>query len=247
LDGLRGVLALSIVAVHTASFMTRSPALMLSQIPVGIFFVMSGLVLTRAYDGRFGAFLLRRFIRLWPVFAVCLAAGYLLARVHPVWLEFIWVPYPTYDGDRIDGPVWSLFIEAGAAFFMPLIVWSAAGTLWRSLMVCLLFAAGARVFHPFLFGPLFVIGAYLSRTEFHVAALERPWAQWLGRVSYSLYLSHWLVLKAGVMAWGPLGVLAVLPAVLPMAWLVWRLVEYPSIRLSRIAGAPPPLQARATG
>ena len=62
--------------------------------------------------------------------------------------------------------------------------------------------------------------------------------QWLGRVSYSLYLTHTVVLLSLVHALhGIVGhewiVLAVLPLSLVVAGLYWRAVENPSMKLGR--------------
>jgi peptidoglycan/LPS O-acetylase OafA/YrhL len=235
LDGLRGILACIVVAVHVLTIVRPGPWLMLSQIPVALFFVLSGLVLTRAWDGRYGAFLARRFVRLWPVFALSLAAGYALAGTAPVWAEFVWIPWPRYDGDTINGPVWSLFIEAWFAPLMPLIVWGSAGR-WRMLgSVAGFLLIGLKV-PQLLFGCLFVLGGYLSSGTYRNAWLESRPVQWLGKVSYSLYLTHWLVLKAAAGLVGRWGAVAALPAVFLVAWAVWRVVEQPSIAWSRAVG-----------
>jgi peptidoglycan/LPS O-acetylase OafA/YrhL len=237
LDGLRGVLAVIVMAVHVAARLYPGPVLILSQIPVAIFFVLSGLVLTRAWDGRFGVFLGRRALRLWPVYALALAAGYLVAWRPPHWGEFFWIPWPNYDGDLIDGPVWSLFVEAWAAFFMPLIALAGRGGRLRALALGLVFVLAGRLFPPLLFGALFVLGAWLSRGTYRNAKLERPLPQWLGRISYSLYLTHWIVIAGFVRLFGPPGaLLAILPA-LAIGHAVWWAVERPSITLSRRVGA----------
>ncbi len=79
----------------------------------------------------------------------------------------------------------------------------------------------------------FVAGAGLSRTQLRSGLLEAPAAQWLGRVSYSLYLSHWLVLHALTRALGWPGAVAGAALSFPVAWCVWRWLEWPSIRASR--------------
>jgi peptidoglycan/LPS O-acetylase OafA/YrhL len=237
LDGVRGVLALIVMLVHVASFTYPSGILILSQIPVAMFFVLSGWVLTRAWDGRFGVFLARRVARLWPVYAVSLVFGYVLAWRHPIWAEFAWVPWPGYDGDVVNGPVWSLYIEAWAAPLMPLIAWSGRGPVLRAAAVGAGFAVASYWFAPLLFGCLFVIGAALSAQAPKIAFFERPPVQFLGRVSYSLYLSHWLLLKATVQFLGPWFVPLAGLAAFPLAWLVWWAVEEPSIQLSRRIGA----------
>jgi peptidoglycan/LPS O-acetylase OafA/YrhL len=236
-DGLRGLLALVVLAWHAT--MGHGPAWMLiaADVAVSLFFVLSGYVLTRGWNGRPIAFLARRFVRLWPVYALCLGAGYLIAGVHPVWSEFLW--YPILDADatpRIDPPIWSLFIEAWAMPFMPLIVWAATGPRKRAMLcVAALIAAGAVDPH-ILLGALFVAGAFLSRTNYRNGFLESAIPQWFGKISYSLYLTHWLVLTLAGRLFGPWASLYAVPIVFAVAWLVWRTVERPSIWASRRIG-----------
>ncbi len=93
-----------------------------ANLAVGLFFVLSSYVLTRSWEGRFGVFLVRRVVRLWPVYALCLAAGYIIAGVQPVWSEFLWYPLiGPNDETSINPPMWSLFLEVWAMPFMPLI------------------------------------------------------------------------------------------------------------------------------
>jgi peptidoglycan/LPS O-acetylase OafA/YrhL len=77
----------------------------------------------------------------------------------------------------------------------------------------------------------FLAGARLAGWSPRVALLEGRTCQWLGKVSFSLYLSHWPLL----VAFGPIvgGLLC-----LPVAWIVWRIVERPSIAISRRLAAP---------
>lgn len=71
--------------------------------------------------------------------------------------------------------------------------------------------------------------------------LERRAAQWLGRVSYSLYLVHVPLIATLVYLWGAddwLPAIAVgLPASLVLAGLFYRFVEAPAHRLSRFIGS----------
>jgi peptidoglycan/LPS O-acetylase OafA/YrhL len=215
-----------------------------ANLSVSTFFVLSGLVLTRGWNGNFAVFLLRRFIRLWPVFAICLAAAAVLARRMPAPLEFFWIPWPHYDANLFCPPLWSLFIEAWAALVMPAIVWSSRGGVWRTLaciVACvataILWRTNNLALHAFLsYVVCFVAGAGLSRLNFRSPLLESAVPQFLGRISYSLYLMHWLVLRALTQALGWPGTLIAVPLSFVVAWCVWRAVEAPSIRLSRAVG-----------
>jgi peptidoglycan/LPS O-acetylase OafA/YrhL len=236
-DGLRGLLAVVVLAWHVAAPFGVAWLLPAANLAVATFFVLSGYVLTRGWDGRYGIFLIRRFLRLWPVYALCLAAGYGVAGIVPVWSEFLW--YPVIDADTrpfIDPPVWSLFVEAWAMPFMPLIVWAGAGPTMRT-MLCMAALVALGLLSPRIsFGVLFVAGAFLAQFDFRSRPLEAAVPQWLGRISYSLYLTHWLVLTLASRAFGPWGGVAALPAVLLVAWAVYRGVERPSIGASRFIG-----------
>ena len=234
IDGLRGLLAVVVLAWHACERLGVNWMLVFANIAVGLFFVMSGYVLTRGWDGRFGLFLVRRFVRLWPVYALCLGAGYLIAGVHPVWSEFFWLPYMGPNASpAIDPPIWSLFIEAYAMPLMPLIVWAGAASGLRAGL-CMAAAAAVGLAVPQVSAlPLFMGGAFLARTAWRNRLLEYALPQWLGRVSYSLYLSHFLVLELAVRVLGPWGGVAAIPVAFAVGWLVWLAVERPSIRLSR--------------
>ena len=240
LDGLRGVLALVVVLWHATSpagfFWFAYPA----KFAVLGFFVMSGLVLTRAWDGRPLAFLAQRFIRLWPTYAFCLGAGFLIARAPVDWWQFLWFPLMVPDAPpRIDPPAWSLVVEAWAMPLMPLIVIAGTGSLqrafWAFIAACAVFmvTTDAAWQQFWLALSYFVAGAYMARFTPRVAFLETAPLQWLGKISYSLYLSHWLVFALAQQALGPYGALAALPLSLPVGWLVWAAIERPSIAASR--------------
>ncbi len=116
---------------------------------------------------------------------------------------------------------------------MPLIVWSRTSLMRRGLPLAAVFVVASAVL-PILQTPAyFVAGAALAHTEVRNRVLEGRLAQWLGRISYSLYLSHALVLATAVKALGPAGGVWALPAVFAVGWLVWRTVERPSLELSR--------------
>ena len=236
-DGLRGMLALVVVAWHVAGPLGASWLLMPANLAVAMFFVLSGYVLTRGWNGRFGVFLARRFVRLWPVYALCLGAGCLIAGIHPVWSEFFW--YPIIDANTkpfIDPPIWSLFLEAWAMPFMPIIVWAGSGATMRAALCMFVLCLAALAAPEISVGALFVAGAFLARFHYRSRFFESPIPQWFGRISYSLYLTHWLVLALATRAYGPWSAIAALPAVFVVGWLVWWGVERPSIWASRRLG-----------
>ena len=80
LDALRGVAAIAVVMRHMPEFFP-STWLPSSHLAVDLFFVLSGFVIAHAYDGRlrsgmsWRAFMLARWVRLWPIFFVAALVG----------------------------------------------------------------------------------------------------------------------------------------------------------------------------
>ena len=234
IDGLRGLLATLVVAWHVCEPFGVTWMLTVANGAVAMFFLLSGYALTRGWDGRFGIFLVRRFIRLWPVYALCLAMGFVIAGVSPRWSYFLWFPLIRPDTQPvIDHPIRSLFLEVWAMPLMPLIIWAGRASLSRAAICVLALLLAGLVVPQIAVLVLFVAGAYLARETYRSRLLESPWVQWLGRISYSLYLSHYLVLKLATRSFGPWGGVAIVPVIFLTAWAVWWSVERPSILLSR--------------
>jgi peptidoglycan/LPS O-acetylase OafA/YrhL len=235
------VLALFVVACHADGLYGADHFTLPAVAAVAIFFVLSGHVLTRAYDGRYAAFLVRRAVRLWPAYAIGMLAGCLLLRQMPDWTQLFWLSWvPHFPADLMsipDPPEWSMSIEAAAMLFMPAIAWF-GGSAWRALLILPAWVAFSHLDWHFNWCGFLLIGAALSRFTLHSEVLESRPAQWLGKVSYSLYVSHWIVIRALAIAFGHFGALAGLPVSLAVAWVLWRFVEAPSIALSRRLGRP---------
>ncbi|WP_048861824.1 acyltransferase family protein, partial [Acidisphaera rubrifaciens] len=112
LDGLRGCLALYVLASHVAPYALVPPSLAWlpglvshGQAAVDVFFILSGLVITQsvaAFGGRAAPFLLARAGRTYPVYVACLALTVAVLALPPPampWLHApldIW-PHPPAD------------------------------------------------------------------------------------------------------------------------------------------------------
>jgi peptidoglycan/LPS O-acetylase OafA/YrhL len=195
LDGVRGIAALIVFIDHLLMLCGIHSFFHAAGVAVWVFFALSGCVLMYAWDGRYIAFLVRRFVRLWPMYAICLGASYGMAGTHPAWSEFFWWPlHSVRDPIAVNPPTWSLGIEAWAMLFMPVFVWCRSSVIRVSLgiMACVL---ATHVDWHFCFGIFFILGAWLARFEFRCAPLVWAIPQWLGKISYPFYLSHWAILN----------------------------------------------------
>ena len=231
LDGLRGVLALLVLIGHIVHIDFESR--MLDPIAIEcvfVFFALSAHVLTRSWGTvSFPVFLLRRLVRLWPVFAVCVG---LSAALSGTPLELSWFTFLAIV-DPVDPPSWSLAVEARAMLLMPIIVWTGRGSLWRTFAAAAIWFGLVGPTQSATMGISFLAGARWSSLTPRMPAFEGPACQWLGRISYSLYLSHWAVISALHGIWGRPGAILEIPVCLAVGHGVWLVVERPSIAWSR--------------
>lgn len=142
LDALRGLAAGCVVFTHSEAVLGRQIAPS-AYLAVDLFFVLSGFVISYAYDEQistgldFRRFSLIRLTRLWPTYIAGTALGYGLvlaqeAHRHDITglifnaVRFIanaaYIPTPTRHSPHLypfDFPAWSLFFElaANAAYF----------------------------------------------------------------------------------------------------------------------------------
>jgi peptidoglycan/LPS O-acetylase OafA/YrhL len=185
-------------------------------------------------------FLLRRAVRLWPAYALGMLLGAATTGRWPTPGVMVW--FIGWDGATIraalhpNPPVWALCIYAWMMLLMPVIAMFARGGPWRILLLPPAWAACAIADWHFGWAGWFILGAWLSRFKPRFAPLETPVPQWLGKVSYSLFLVHWPLIS-GLLAWRGVPGLALGVVLLPIAaWLMWYCVERPSLAASRILG-----------
>ncbi|MEJ0046720.1 MAG: acyltransferase family protein [Rhodospirillales bacterium] len=210
LDGLRGMLALVVLTYHVAFCLGTNALGGFATAAVWCFLVISGYVLTPAYDGRYWAFLARRAVRLWPVYAVGLLAGALVQKppfsARRACLVPRLQPSRRHDG-TVQQPARVVAVRGGMGHpFIPFIAWFGRGSLWRAALIPPLWLAAWLIPGPLFWLGCFLTGAALSRFKFRFRPLETRAPQWLGKISYSLYLSHMPVLSAllvrsGARAW----------------------------------------------
>jgi peptidoglycan/LPS O-acetylase OafA/YrhL len=232
LDGIRGCLAVIVLARHAFQSQGIDALAFPAQFAVWTFFAMSGYVLTKSWDGRYFTFLLRRFVRLWPIYALCLGAGCALLGQTPAVREFFWIEEPGHT-PAADSPAWSLIIEALAMPLMPVFVWIGRGSALRLGAGFLCTYLLALVYPTAIAATFFFAGAWLTWFEVRWPVFEGRLAQWLGRISYPLYLSHMAIVT---MLGLPLPVSV--PLAFAVAALLTETVEKWSIKASRAVRLP---------
>ena len=235
-DGLRGWLAAWVMIAHLVNAYGSGALIGLANAAVMVFFVISGYVLTRSWNGNFPAFLVRRFFRLWPVYALSLAVGGYMIDKSPPLSFYFWYPFEGIHGDIPYNPVmWSLFVEAWSALFMPIIVWIGRRSAPTAIAIAALTAL-QFVAKDVSYGAYFVLGSYLSKFALDEKYFSGKFTQWLGKISYSLYLTHLLVIAACRYHFPEIAIYIAIPASLAAAYCVWIVVERPSMWLSRYFG-----------
>ncbi|MBV8399218.1 MAG: acyltransferase [Acetobacteraceae bacterium] len=117
-----------------------------------------------------------------------------------------------------------------------------AGTLWATALYGMIvpFKFNKLPDAPIALSALLLLGLTLGSPRIG-GVLEKPVLQWLGRISFSLYLIHSVVL-AGILRWGwgqepRLLLAATIGLSLASADLLYRFVERPSLRFGHRAAA----------
>lgn len=209
LTGLRGVAACVVVAYHYAlaphAQLPPGAPLLRGYLSVDLFFVLSGFVMALTYarpfaggfvPGAYREFLLRRFARIYPLYAVTLLPFVLVLACGP-WDRFrdampmiaanVLLLQASGAVASLNAPAWSIGTEAVAYLLFPLLVVATLSGSWRR-------AAAAAGVAALLLG---------------VAAALGPALQPAQRGSLDLYLetSHLPVLRClggftfGLLAW----------------------------------------------
>jgi peptidoglycan/LPS O-acetylase OafA/YrhL len=239
LDGLRGCLAVFVLVNHVLQARGITALFLPAGVAVWIFFGLSAHVLTRSWDGNYLQFLVRRFVRLWPMCALGLCMGSLLLGIAPSLQELFWLHLSNPNTAPLaDPPAWSLTVEAWAMVAMPVIVWvGRASFVWlvAAFLGAFILAMGNSYA---VFAWFFLIGAWLSRYDPRVGFLEMRIPQWLGRISYPLYLIH-----VPIIWYMHLPLAVSIPMAFAAAEILARTVEAWSIRASRAIRLTPPWAA----
>lgn len=236
IDGLRGLLAVFVMTAHFANNYGHPVLIMPAKSAVMIFFAISGYVLTRSWNGNYPSFLVKRFLRLWPAYAAVLAVGDYFAQAQTPWTVYLWYPYLGIHDVVAANPVaWSLFVEAWATLAMPLIIVIGRRKTTAFIAALALLMIRER-YEDLYFGLYFILGSYCARYPFKVDFLETRLFQWLGRISYSLYLTHAIVIGVVKFRAPDLAPYLAVPLCLVVAEVCWFAVERPSLWASKTFG-----------
>lgn len=240
LDAVRLYLALSVCGYHVAMLAGQPKPLwaLRPDLAVTAFFILSGAVIfaSLARGIKLREFYWRRARRIYPAYAfVVIVCAILLASSvrdalnyaipNLLFLSYLAPTIPgAFDGGLVNASLWTLKIEVGFYLIAPLIAY--AVKRWGLWVLVLAAAASAlwswTVPPPWghqLPGKLhwFAIGGLL----YHWFGL--PKARWNTDLSFGLYIVHFPIAQA-------LGdpALAVAASLLA-AWLLWHLIERPSL------------------
>ena len=124
LDALRGIAALMVLLFHVEFAFSLQPHFQRAYLSVDFFFLLSGMVMARQYEGRFpdtAAFLRKRLARLWPVMAIgaLLGAAVFAPQMPPLGavmaclMGLLLVPWLGSDKGLfpLNPPAWSILFE----------------------------------------------------------------------------------------------------------------------------------------
>lgn len=213
LDSWRGVCAI-LVALHhlpALSHLYQADLVRHAWLLVDFFFVLSGFVLTHAYDGRIGsaqqalAFLIRRLGRVWPLHLAVLA-GFVGIEIVKLVLAFggfnfgqapftgtnslaalpgnafLLHAFGIHDSLTWNGPSWSISAEIAAYLAFAAIALAVPSGPLPAALLALLGAATVIALSPEAMDTTYQLGAFRCFYDFFIGALAyRVWRRWQSR------------------------------------------------------------------
>lgn len=223
LEGLRGVLALWVCLFHILTIgglWVRIPPPMAALLDGGnavdVFIILSGFVVTMLIVRNaesYGVFIARRFVRLYPAFAIAIAFSLLLQAVQLMPVRYdanqLWAHLLTHafmlfgvvpshlpgSGSVILNPAWSISLEWQFYLVAPFLVGLASKGVRGLIVSSLLVVIGYRLVLPILTG---FDGSFL------LAKIHLFWIGWVSCLAYLRYAGNgnlawaWLLIALGV-------------------------------------------------
>jgi peptidoglycan/LPS O-acetylase OafA/YrhL len=196
LEGLRGICASLVVLSHVGEFLPQREGIIgyLAAIPapfgflsVIIFFILSGFVIGRATPVRASGrgvadYLLKRLIRIYPIYLIALVVSFLVAGKHIVsgdfLLQSVFLQNAAVETINSNGPLWSLNNEVVyyLAFVIVLLVPKAVYALFAASIAGAVFATFQPEWYFNLLGlfGFWLAGLILSRNAADLQGIVVP-------------------------------------------------------------------------
>lgn len=232
LDMLRGIAALCVVALHLQWINADHPRVFAKGfLAVDLFFMLSGYVMARVYEGRLAGglsaltFFAARYRRLWPIMAIGGAIG--LPRLFIVAPDFtnfavaasfnlLLLPFPARDlAFPLNFPAWSICCELTVNLIHGLLLWR-LGIRWLTVLLAALvpLTVGAALYSGTL-----DVGAHTD--DFFLALVRAMLSYVIGIVLYRWWRD------APSLKVPPLLAFAAMPVLFASSWLLgvddWRI------------------------
>jgi peptidoglycan/LPS O-acetylase OafA/YrhL len=227
LDGVRGVGAVVVVAAHAIEAVRGLELFPHVQAGVDMFFALSGFVIAHAYQGRlsgglrFGEYMKRRMLRLYPIMPLAVGLGAALYAVRSILrqrpdllgaifgsalLNALFLPSPLLSADAddvawaVNTPLWSLTAELLVTVLFGCVFWRLSD---RMLALGAALGAGGFAWLALRFGSTnigqcwFELAATLVRPVYPFCVGVLLWRRGIGR-RHALQLPSLLILGAMV-------------------------------------------------
>jgi len=270
LDSVRGIAAMMVVVYHFIGW--RWPDYTKYHVAsmafngadaVSFFFVLSGFVLSYKYfrsdrDIKMGNYIYRRVLRLYPAFIFTVLINYLYwnraslmaGDYLPILKDALW-----HNGQQLWQelamvrlthkfyiPGWTLGVEMALSLLVPLMVYAARQNI---KMIWWLIPIQIDMFHYTGIASALIL-LYIINSEKAQKFLTNGLWLFLGKISYSVYLAHWMMVVYVMENWDQLmayfsnyyvgfGVLlvAVILSTVLLATFMYYCIEKPFINLAR--------------